>query len=392
MYSELHQVFHICVVLEPTLIDADLFSFFLTDRGPTGAKTDRSSSELLSTQFKLTWNSVPRLPISVVREKRRSADESNLNTTYQFNDESMANNEAARRLSQILNDPALQILSEPGPMSSYAPSSSGTESVGHREGGTSTGGTIASMGSTALHTTSNTTRLNLILSNVTLRDMFKNFLKQNICEENLAFYLEVLDYKNMFNTLIDATRSYTQSLTDQEPLSPTAGSANIPHPASLRELEKQICTQAFVIHETFLVSGAPRELNLPHQMRQDITAHMEAVVRNMNAPSPPSSDPPNHGNVEHNDSAGPQRELIHISLFDGIHEHIFRLMSTDSVPKFTRTDKYREMMMNRVRQRDNSLGASNINGTSTNVASGLRSPTLGGTRTERLERSTTAGA
>ncbi|KAF9350855.1 hypothetical protein BGX34_000957 [Mortierella sp. NVP85] len=369
---------------------------WMDDRGPTGPKTDRSSSEPLSTQFKLTWNSVPRLPISIAREECRSADESSLNATYRFNDESMANNEASRRLSQILNDPALQILSEPGPMSSYAPSSSGKESVGHREGETSTGGTIASMGSTALPTTSNTTRLNLILSNVTLRDMFKNFLKQNICEENLAFYLEVLDYKNMFNMLINATRSYTQSLSDQEPLSPTAGSkagsANISHPASLRELEKQICTQAFAIYETFLVSGAPRELNLPHQMRQDITAHMEAVVRNMNAPSPPSSDPLNHGNVEHNDSAGPQRELIHISLFDRIHEHIFRLMSTDSVPKFTKTDKYREMMMNRVRQRDNSLVASNTNGTSTNVASGLGSPTLGGTRTERLERSTTAGA
>lgn len=331
----------------------------------------------------------------------------------------MANTDAARRLSQILNDPALQILSEPGTMSSYAPSSSGKESVGHRESGTIIGGAIASMGSTALPTTSNTTRLNLILSNATLRDMFKNFLKQNICEENLAFYLEVLDYKSMFNTLINATRAYMQSLSDQEPSSHTAGSesgsASIPHPASLRELEKQICTQAFAIHETFLASGSPRELNLPHQMRQDITAYMEAVVRNMNTPAPsPSSsvapETPNllpkslsspssslgpldqDENVEHSDSTGSQRELIHISLFDRIHEHIFRLMSTDSVPKFTRTDKYREVMMNRVRQRDNSLGGSHNNGANTNVASGLRSPTLGGTRTDRLERSATAGA
>ncbi|KAG0223177.1 hypothetical protein BGX31_008657 [Mortierella sp. GBA43] len=369
---------------------------WMDDRGSVGTRENRFSSELLlSAQFKLTSNTIPRLPISVAREKRRSSDESSLSSVSQVNDESISTNDAVRRLSQILNDPALQILSDSGPMSSYAPSSAGKDSAGQRESSTSIGGSITSIGSSALPTTSNTTRLNLILSNVTLREMFKNFLKQNICEENLAFYLEVLDYKSRFNTLISATRAYAQSLSNQDPMSPTgpeAASGSTPNPASLRELEKQICTQAFAIHETYLVSGAPRELNLPHQMRQDITAYMQAVVRNMSAPLPsPSSslasetsrallsspDSPalssssleQEETGERNDCAGPQRELIHISLFDRTHEHIFRLMSADSVPKFTKTDKYREVMMNRVRQRDNLAN------------SGMR-----------LERSATAGA
>ncbi|KAF9979924.1 hypothetical protein BGZ75_009068 [Mortierella antarctica] len=389
---------------------------WMDERGQIGSRTDRhnNSESLLSTQFKLTSSTMPRLPISIDRVKRRSTDESTLGGSVHHsnnNDDASTtvSGGSVRRLSQILSDPAFQILSESGAMSSYAASSTGKESVNgspyhhqynYREGGpgsTSSGGgggggsITGSMGSTAVQvTTSNTTRLNLILSNTTLRDLFKSFLKQNICEENLAFYLEVLDYKSKFNTLIATSRAYAESMAGQDPAM-AAAAANMPggpdHPASLRELEKQICTLAFAIHEMYLVSGAPRELNLPHQMRMDITAYMQAVVRNMDTqstspatsekqkplpsttPSSPSrslsgsdrgesdtgaggagADKNSHGNGDHHPHHYHQKELIHIALFDRIHDHIFRLMSTDSVPKFTRTNMYREVMMNRVKQ------------------------------------------
>ncbi|KAF9276809.1 hypothetical protein BGZ68_009725 [Mortierella alpina] len=375
---------------------------WMDERGQVGSRTERHNNPelLLSTQFKLTSSTLPRLPISIDRMKRQSTDESTLSGSVHYtnnNDDASTtvSGGSARRLSQILSDPAFQILSESGAMSSYAASSTGKESINgspyhhqynYREGGpgsTSSGGgggggsVTGSMGSTAVQvTTSNTTRLNLILSNSTLRDLFKSFLKQNICEENLAFYLEVLDYKSKFNTLIATSRAYAESIAGQDPAM-AAAAANMPggpdHPASLRELEKQICTQAFTIHETYLISGAPRELNLPHQMRMDITAYMQAVVRNMETPatsemqkplpSTPSSPSRSLSGADQGESevgAGgekrghgsgdQQKELIHISLFDRIHEHIFRLMSTDSVPKFTRTNMYREVMMNRVKQ------------------------------------------
>lgn len=220
------------------------------------------------------------------------------------------------------------------------------------------------MSSSSQSTTSNTTRLNIILSNTTLRDLFKSFLKQNICEENLSFYLEVLDFRSKFNTLISSTRAYTQSALGQD--QPNLGHT---YPPALRELEKQICTQAFAIFETYLTLGSSREVNLPHQMRADITAYMQAVIRNMEnpddktpLPSVPSS--PSSTAAEANDGAtvgGTGKELIHIALFDGIHDHIFRLMSTDSVPKFTKTDKYREVMMNRVKQGNNTGTNTRIN-------------------------------
>ncbi|KAF9379269.1 hypothetical protein CPB97_009071 [Podila verticillata] len=398
---------------------------WMDERGPTGPKHDRTNTEvqLLSAQFKLTSSTIPRLPISVARGKRRSADESSL-TGSQCNDDTSS---STRRLSQILNDPAFQFsLSENGAMSSYAASSSGKESVGQREGSISGGNghtsSPSNMGSSSQPTTSNTTRLNLILSNATLRDLFKSFLKQNICEENLSFYLEVLDYRSKFNTLINSTRAYAQSLSNggQDP-------TPAPHPSTLRELEKQICTQAFAIHETYLVSGAPRELNLPHQMRTDITSYMQAVVRNMETPdnsrslptAPTTPSSPSEGGDNNSDDinspgasgsnpSGGQRELIHISLFDRIHEHIFRLMSTDSVPKFTKTDKYREVMMNRVKQGNGGMGHGSSGSISGNGGpssgstmgsplssgtglglngGGLRSPTtLGSRERERSER------
>lgn len=36
--------------------------------------------------------------------------------------------------------------------------------------------------------------------------------------------------------------------------------------------------------------------------------------------------------------------------FDRVNEHIFRLMASDSVPKFVRTDDYRKLMADRAQQ------------------------------------------
>ncbi|KAG0248781.1 hypothetical protein BG011_009924, partial [Mortierella polycephala] len=348
-------------------------------RSIVGARSERNNSEvvLLSAQFKLTSNNLGRLPISVAREKRISLDENSVASASYSEDASRG---SMRRLSQILNDPAFQITLSEAAMSSYAPSSSGKESVG---AGAGVPGLSPPM-SSSQPMASNTTRLNIILSNVTLRDLFKSFLKQNICEENLSFYLEVLDYKAKFNTLISSTKNYNLSLTDN---------LSQPYPPSLRELEKQTCTQAFAIYETFLVQGAPREVNLPHQMRSDITAYMQAVVRNMenpeknngrgssiSTPSSPSSPSSASGDNESDKASGasPSKELIHISLFNTIHEHIFRLMSTDSVPKFTKTDKYREVMMNRVKQSNGNGAASNSTPTSPSISNGGVSTSNGG--------------
>ncbi|KAF9341313.1 hypothetical protein BGZ91_009607 [Linnemannia elongata] len=237
---------------------------WMDERNATSGKNG-GETKPLSVQFKLTANTVARLPISTERDNRRSMDENSIATTTATQYSEETGRGSMRRLSQILNDPAFQLsLSEAGAMSAYAPSSAGRDVA---DLGSVAGGSPAMSSSQSM--TSNTTRLNIILKNSTLRDLFKNFLKQNICEENLSFYLEVIDYKSRFNSLINSTRAYNPSLAGQD------------YPPTLRELEKQICTQAFAIFETYLVAHAPREVNLPSHMRLDITAYMQAVVQNM---------------------------------------------------------------------------------------------------------------
>ncbi|KAG0249384.1 hypothetical protein DFQ27_000148, partial [Actinomortierella ambigua] len=366
-----------------------------------GARVERSNTDvkLLSQQFIHSSNTAPRFPISVARAKRRSTDEASLGGS-QHNGEGSSTG-SIRPLSQLLNDPEYQlILGDAGAMSNYAPSSSGKESVGKSSKDRLGGGNIISNSSQS--TTSNATRLGIILGNAVLRDLFRGFLKHHFCEENLSFYLEVLDYKNKFNHLINKTMSYAQASavsaqSGSDPGSPPSASPNsggyssspslTQQALAIRELEKQICTQAFAIYETYLVAGAPREVNLSHQMRQDITAYMQAVLRNMETPdriapatvtpAPTSMSSPSSPSAGLGGAGSPKggaaldlmepsldgmrpttgKELIHISLFDTIHDHVFRLMSTDSVPKFIKTEKYREVMMNRVKQgRGGSLG------------------------------------
>ncbi|KAF9339224.1 hypothetical protein BGZ91_006666 [Linnemannia elongata] len=380
---------------------------WMEERGVLGAsKTDRvlPSEMLLSTQFKLTSHNIRRLPISVASERRRSVDESSLGGSTTYNDDTTLVNGSVRRMSQILNDPSFQItLSESGgPMSSYAASSSGRESVGQREGGStgSSGGSVAGLGSSVQSNTSNVKRLELILDDSELHELFRNFLRANICEENLTFHLEVLSYKKRFEALVHSTRVYAQSLASQDP-SKIPGP--IPHPAALRELEKQICTQAFAIYETYLTAGAPRELNLPHQMRLDLAAYMQAVVRNMETPSATDGNPGTPTLQSTQQEAGligsatgdrakvPTRELIHIGLFDQADEHIKRLMSTDSVPKFTKSEIYLGVIVSRMKLRNgNSGGSGGAGGNgSLNVmhAKSLRSSQRG----ERMERSVSQG-
>jgi hypothetical protein len=48
---------------------------------------------------------------------------------------------------------------------------------------------------------SNVSRLNVILQDAALRLLFKEFLRQSLCEENLQFYFDVSDFINNYRNL-----------------------------------------------------------------------------------------------------------------------------------------------------------------------------------------------
>jgi len=51
----------------------------------------------------------------------------------------------------------------------------------------------------------NTTRLTLILNDPALRLLFREFLRETLCEENLSFWLDVREFGLTFRALSDKT-------------------------------------------------------------------------------------------------------------------------------------------------------------------------------------------
>lgn len=153
---------------------------------------------------------------------------------------------------------------------------------------------------------SNSARLQAILDDPALRSLFKDFLRSNFCEENLDFWID-------YSTLRRKCRPAQYLLED-----------------------------AYSIWATYLAPGAPCELNIEHTLRREMARVIQSVVQAV-----PSSSSNKVIISTHSTS-----HSLHMILkwFDRVNEHIFRLMASDSVPKFVRTDDYRKLMADRAQQ------------------------------------------
>ncbi|KAF3919412.1 hypothetical protein ABW21_db0207797 [Orbilia brochopaga] len=142
----------------------------------------------------------------------------------------------------------------------------------------------------------NTTRLSCILADPALRLLFREFLRETLCEENLSFWLDVNDFSLQFNALNQKTLDHI----------------------------RETLAAAYGIYNAFLAPGSPCELNIDHTLRQDLAARMTRAV-----------------------AKDEQAMLVSLkevaTLFERAQEQVFKLMASDSVPKFARTARYIEM-------------------------------------------------
>ncbi|KPM46321.1 Developmental regulator flbA [Neonectria ditissima] len=147
---------------------------------------------------------------------------------------------------------------------------------------------------------SNTQKLDKILSDPTLRLVFRESLREMHCEENLAFYQEVDEYIRVCKaTLRILEKEITQS--------------------SMNKV-KELLAQSYGIYNAFLAPGSPRELNLDHQLRKSLAGRMtRAVAKDVVI-------------VE-------TLEAVALLLEDA-QQAVFKLVATDSVPKFIHNVKY----------------------------------------------------
>ncbi|TQW00768.1 developmental regulator flbA [Cordyceps javanica] len=153
---------------------------------------------------------------------------------------------------------------------------------------------------------SNTQRLDKILNDPALRLLFRENLSDTHCEENLSFYKDVDEFVHVCKAGIRAAKK-----------SPNATSM---------DGIKEIMAQAYGIYNAFLAPGSPCELNIDHQLRNNLATRMTKAVGQ--------------------DIAMIETLEEVTTLFEDAQNAVFKLMASDSVPKFLRNAKYEQQLRN----------------------------------------------
>ncbi|KAK8864196.1 hypothetical protein IAR55_001442 [Kwoniella newhampshirensis] len=174
---------------------------------------------------------------------------------------------------------------------------------------------------------SHTARLKQILEEPALRSLFREFLRVNFCEENLSFWLDVQDFKRRFHTTSSAVAT---------PGTGKGGKAG--GQAAMEKHQQDLIAMAFVIYNTYLAPASPCELNIDHNLRAELIAYMNQITADKDAGIKGHIEP-GIGNTLH---ASQLQTLV--KLYERIQVYIFRLMATDSVPKFCKTERFINLM------------------------------------------------
>ncbi|QPC79567.1 hypothetical protein HYE68_010319 [Fusarium pseudograminearum] len=153
---------------------------------------------------------------------------------------------------------------------------------------------------------SNTQRLDKILNDPALRLLFREQLRDTHCEENLSFYQDVDEFVRSCKA---ATRAAQKT----------------PNTNAMDGI-KEIMASAYGIYNAFLAPGSPCELNIDHQLRNNLATRMTKAVGQ---------------DVAMIDTL---QEVT--SLFEDAQNAVFKLMASDSVPKFLRSPKYEQQLRN----------------------------------------------
>jgi DNA-binding PadR family transcriptional regulator len=172
---------------------------------------------------------------------------------------------------------------------------------------------------------SNTDRLNQILEEPSYRSLFREFLKANFCEENLAFWLDVEDFKRKF--------SITSSAQATVPVGRVG--KGTPGQAAMERHHESLIQTAFQIYNKYLAPSSQNELNIDHGLRLDLASYLGEVMTNLNGKT-------FDGQVDASQASAfnaTQLQML-IKLYSRIQTHVLRLMAMDSLPKFIKTQRF----------------------------------------------------
>ena len=101
---------------------------------------------------------------------------------------------------------------------------------------------------------SNTNRMTIIIRDPALRLLFREYLRETHCEENLAFYVEVKGF-----------------LSDYESAKRTSAPPK-------QDVIRETLASAYSLYNAFLAPGSPCELNIDHNLRNALAGRMTRAV------------------------------------------------------------------------------------------------------------------
>ncbi|KAH9894166.1 regulator of G protein signaling domain-containing protein [Cubamyces lactineus] len=189
---------------------------------------------------------------------------------------------------------------------------------------------------------SNTDRLKFIMEEPQLRALFREFLRSNFCEENLSFYLDVQDFKKSFST--------TSSAIAANPPPARAGQKATPGQLAMERHHEALIQKAFVIYNTYLAPSSQSELNIDHGLRNELSAYLSEVIQSLTGKTFQG-----HVDLEQANQFNATQLQTMIRLYERIQTHVFRLMATDSVPKFIKTPRFLALKVKLVEEDDGPL-------------------------------------
>ncbi|ORZ25948.1 hypothetical protein BCR42DRAFT_486028 [Absidia repens] len=224
------------------------------------------------------------------------------------------------------------------------------------------------------NTSSHYTRLQPILEDPLLRMYFREFLKQNFCEENLHFWV---DYRNMLYHHHQQQKTSNSSTTTSSSDKETSTNSNSSTTSSSTTTDyNRILSECYAMYVTYIAPQATMELNIDHSLHQDVIKFVEEAFKVVNTNNSSSSTNNNSGsssssgnnNVNHIAEKRPQQSLpffytpTHpsqeqqtiimvtghrsqclktlLAMYERVHDQICRIMAEDSLPRFLKSPRY----------------------------------------------------
>ncbi|KAL7408870.1 regulator of G protein signaling domain-containing protein [Mrakia frigida] len=233
---------------------------------------------------------------------------------------------------------------------------------------------------------SNAAKLHRILEEPALRSLFRQHMRENFCEENLSFWLDVEDLK----------RRYASSSSAGVSEGGRGGAGML---GQLEKHQQELMDLALILYTTYLAPSSPSEINVHSTLRNEVISYLSAVIASETGGSSASRNgqlqQPTRGalallprgatTTSARVNQATQLQII-VGLYERAQRYIFKGMSTDSVPKFCQTERVIKLMRTIAEYESSQVAGGSSHGSDPSTATGRGESFLAGLGSQQQQQ------